>query len=236
MKTLLGCMVVSLLLHGCAGNQGTAPEDMSLAKHQAAAEREERAAAAIEARQDAARRAETGDCDPTQGGCWTSRVERSSEYASQVQRHRELAAKHRAASSALARAEAEACQGLSDADRDMSPFAHREDIRSVVPLEEPQRIGRQTLGRTVGARVIFRAVPGMTAEWLQRLVNCHLARAAASGYEMPGMEYCPLMLEGVTATVFSVGDGFAVDIRSDDPQTQEAILQRARALAPQREE
>jgi len=114
----------------------------------------------------------------------------------------------------------------------MSPFAHRDDIRSVQPLQETQQVGKGTISRQVGARVVFRANPGMTAEWLQRVVDCHLARAAAAGHEMPEMDYCPLMLPGVTARVTSVGDGFAVDIRSNDPATQDAIVKRTAALAP----
>ena len=47
---------------------------------------------------------------------------------------------------------------------------------------------------------------------------------------MPEMSYCPLVLKGVKATVSSVGDGFAVDVTSEDPKTVELILQRAEAL------
>jgi hypothetical protein len=70
----------------------------------------------------------------------------------------------------------------------------------------------------------------MTAEWLQRVIDCHLARAAAAGYQMPEMTYCPLTLKGVTAKVTSVGDGFAVDIKAQDPGTVNLVIARAEAL------
>jgi hypothetical protein len=60
---------------------------------------------------------------------------------------------------ATARAEARACQGIPAADRDTSPFARSEDIERVEPLLEGPRGGH-----TVGARVVFRALPAMTAE------------------------------------------------------------------------
>ncbi len=140
-----------------------------------------------------------------------------------------MAADHRAASQALRDAEANACVGIPEGDRDESPFQHREDIESVSPIFVP--LSAKTGGqRLVGATVRFRAVPGMTAEWLQRIVDCHMARNAAMGYEMPEMGECPLMIKGATATVISIGNGFAVSVRSDDVDAASAIRQRAQAL------
>ena len=75
-----------------------------------------------------------------------------------------------------------------------------------------------------------KAVPGLTKEYLQRLVNCHLARNASVGFVMPEMGSCPLSVKGATATVESAGPGFRVDIRADDGQAAEEILKKARAL------
>jgi hypothetical protein len=219
------------IVAGCASNQGTHPQDMNMAGHEHAAKQEEAKAAEHQAQQTASPQ-ETNTSCLSQGVCWGDVADPNAEHAARAERHRELAAKHRGAATALARAEAQSCVGIAESDRDMSPFAHRDDIRSVQPVQENQQVGKGTVSRQVGARVVFRAVPGMTAEWLQRLVDCHLARAAAAGNEMPEMDYCPLMLKGVTARVSSVGDGFAVDIRSSDPATQDAILKRVNALAP----
>jgi hypothetical protein len=49
----------------------------------------------------------------------------------------------------------------------------------------------------------------MTAEWLQRLTDCHIARNAALGHVAPAMPDCPLVPMGVTARVTSTGGGFA---------------------------
>ena len=90
--------------------------------------------------------------------------------------------------------------------------------------------GKSQPVRTEGAIVTFRAVPGMTAQWLQRVVDCHLARNAALGHDVPEMGYCPLVPKGVTAKASGTEAGFAVVIRADDSQTAQEVLKRARAL------
>jgi hypothetical protein len=130
----------------------------------------------------------------------------------------------------LARAESVSCAGIDEADRDVSPFYHREDISSVVPYERTVQTGKQTSKELAGATVTFRAVPMLTAEWLQHEINCHLARAAAVGFDMPEMNYCPLMLKGVKATVSASGDTFLVQVVSDDVNTAKEILSRSQAL------
>jgi hypothetical protein len=125
---------------------------------------------------------------------------------------------------------AQACAGIDEDDRDMSPFYHREDIASVSAAEETITAGKGSSTRKSGARIVFRAVPGLTAEWLQREVDCHIARSAALGHSMPEMAYCPLVMKDVKAKVSSTGDGFAVEVTSADPKMVEEILRRAQAL------
>jgi hypothetical protein len=86
------------------------------------------------------------------------------------------------------------------------------------------------MNKTTGSDIVFRAAPGMTAEWLQRIVDCHVARASAVGHEMPEMSYCPLELRSVMAKVTSTGDGFAIAVTSSDPETIKEIARRSDAL------
>lgn len=216
-STCVGWMAIgATVVAGCGGTPGARPHDMSEAAHEEAAQDQEQQAAAIDAGRPR----------------WSSDVEPTGADRAEAERHRRAAADHRAAAEALRSAEGQACVGIDDRDRDMSPFGHRADISAVAPLTETVQTGRITAENTVGATVVFRARPGMTEEWLQRLVDCHLARNAAMGHQMPEMEYCPLMPAGVTARVRSTGNGFAISVRSDDPATAEEVLRRARALAP----
>ena len=122
---------------------------------------------------------------PGYAGCypyWTSVANPTQYHLDEARRRRAIADQHRAASKKLRDAEARACQGVPPADRDTSPFARVEDIDRVETL-------RSTSARdptsVEGARIVFRALPAMTAEWLQRLVTCHAARDAAIGFRGP---------------------------------------------------
>ena len=99
---------------------------------------------------------------------------------------------------------------------------------------EPDAMSAAEHERLTGAEIVFDARPGMTAEWLQRVVDCHLARNAAIGFDTASadMPYCPLAVRGARAQVTSVGDGFAVDVTADDPASVGEIVRRADLLHP----
>jgi hypothetical protein len=227
------------ILGACAGTPGTQPHEMSAARHEAMAEQAERGAALHQAQYDAGASETTAHCGRTNftvatgvatPACWTSTRNPTAEHMEQASELRRIAAEHRTASEALRDAEARACVGVSDEDRDESPFAHREDIASAEALYASVSSGKGQYSRLQGATITFRAVPGMTAQWLQRIVDCHLARNAALGHDVPEMPYCPLVPRGVTATVTPVSAGFAVAVTSDDVDTATEVFRRARTL------
>lgn len=213
MKPMCHLILAALAVSCTTGPQ---PHDTSIAGHQRAASEHERAAQNLEAACPSAPAAP----------CWTSRDKAA------IAAHHEAALRHRAASAALVAAEKQACTGIPEADVETSPFEHRADIASVESLIGRELTGKLVAERQVGALVTFRAIPGLTAEWLQRLVDCHLARNAALGHDVPEMPDCPLVPRGVEARVRSTGNGFAVEIRSNNRDIASEILARARRLAP----
>lgn len=219
MRVMTWCLVATLV-GSCGAAAGTHPHEMSAAQH-------EQAGRADDARADE----EAVACGSTGGErgdrpCWSIGSERSAE-------HRHVAAEHRAAAQALRDAEAQACVGIDEGDRDTSPFQHRDDIASVTRLVDSIPQGDATpIERLAGATVVFRAIRGMSAEWLQRVVDCHLARNSAVGHDMPEMPGCPLVPAGASARVRSTGDGFAVDIRAENDASAAEILRRAETLLP----
>lgn len=224
-----------LVCLGCAArNPGARPHDMGAAEHEQTAAEHDATAAAADAQYDPSATETHRRCGGGKGAhpCWTSVTNPTDVYLREAETHRKMAEEHRAASAALVAAEGAACSGLDPEDRDESPFeAHAADIASVSPLTV-HRGGKQPDERLVGAVVTVRAVEGLTAEWLQRVVDCHLARNAAVGHEMPEMPDCPLVPKGASATVASTGSGFAVTIQSEDEGAAEDILARARRLSP----
>lgn len=227
---LLSAAALASLSFACAADPGTRPHDMSAADHQAAAQSESSAAEAHADQQDPSATQKQPVCSG-KGGCWTSTSNPTAQHGDDAKQHRDLAAKHRAASTALADAEARSCAGVSAEDRDMSPFAHKEDIQSVSPLTKETKSGKGSNTKEVGVTVVFRAVEGLTAEWLQRVVDCHLARASSVGHDMAEMSYCPLVPKGAEATVTSAGNGFAVNISAKDQATVDEIKKRGAMLS-----
>jgi len=165
---------------------------------------------------------------PDAGPCWTSLAHRSAEHLRVAAEHRRRAAPIRAALPSLRDAEARACAGTSEYDREVSLFDHREDIVRIDDMWEGGKALRAR--RELGAVVAFRPLPGMSREWLQRVVDCHIARSAVLGGDVPWMPECPLALQNVHTRVIRTGDGFEVEIRSDDPATVREIRRRLHAL------
>ncbi len=230
---LVALVTVTLVL-GCGGTPGAQPHDMSAAGHEAMASSEEQSAREHRDRYEPDAGARVQECRhraARSGGevCWTSTANPTEEHLRHAEEHRKRAADHRAASQALRDAEARACTGIAVEDRDQSPFQHREDIASVEPLNVLQG-GKQATDRLEGAVIVFRALPGMTAQWLQRVIDCHLARNAALGHDVPEMPYCPLVPKDVTASVTPTANGFAVAVRANDAATANEVLRRSRQL------
>lgn len=218
-------LAFALIAVGCTP-PGTRPHDMSAREHIEAARAEDEAAE----RHACGSPATAEHAAP----CWTDDAEASEAHRAEMDEHRRLAAAHRAASDALLRAEERACVGVPQDARDSSPFEHRADVQSVTDLDDEQHLGRAAVRRPAGVVVVLRAVPALTAEWLERVIECHLARNAAVGHDMPEMAYCPLVPRGVTATVRSVRAGFAVEIRADSREGVDEIRRRARLLVVDR--
>lgn len=229
MKTTLA----TILLAACTSTApGAHPHDMSAALHEGAANREAEAADREAAKYDPNARAVVQGCGPYDDVCWRSKRNPTAEYQRMADEHRRAAAQHRAASAALRDAEAKACAGIPDDDRDISPFERREDIASIESVTEQRwtGTGRSRRPVTAGVRVTFQPVPGLTTEKLQREVDCHLARAAVLGHDLPEMPDCPLVPKGAEAHVFATAQGLAVVVRAEDLTAAADIVARAERL------
>ncbi len=151
--------------------------------------------------------------------CWGSSDD---GYRAAIEEHLQLLAARRNAAKELSEATERACADLSDFDRDVSPFAHRSDIVKVERLEADDRL--------VGARVFFRAVSGLSASRLRRIVDCHIAQAAELDHRVPDESFCPLNPPEVRAIVRDARVGYVIDVASADPEAAFEVLRRALEL------
>ena len=122
-----------------------------------------------------------------------------------------------------------ACRGVPQEQWSAEELTRQQDIKAVQEIKAEGPVSEtETTTERAGARILLRAQPGVTAEWLQRIAECHMARVAASS---PATQ-SPLDVKGASVTVQTVGDGFAVDITSTDRVVAKQIFARARALVP----
>ncbi|MGH1347612.1 MAG: hypothetical protein ACRBN8_39005 [Nannocystales bacterium] len=175
---------------------------MSAAAHEQAAQGEDREAEAHQKQfREEGWSTGSGGCSTYCFDTWSNP---SSEHAKEAKKHRVIAEQHRKASEALRKAEERSCVGIPQRDRDVSPFLHVGDISRVERVSEERASGTY--------EVEFSRVPGLDAQAMQRLLDCHIARNAVVGQEPAGMESCPLVPTGVEASVEPRGTGILVRI------------------------
>jgi hypothetical protein len=139
-----------------------------------------------------------------------------------------------ATSTQRAGTEAGTCAGISEEGRTEGPFVQSEAITSVEPLViEDYPRSNPPIHRMVGAVVMVRSSPGVTAEWLQRLADCNAAHSAALSQSGRGTSDSPLDLPRVVTNVSPTPDGFKVEMQSYDPKTAREILSRSQRIYDQ---
>jgi hypothetical protein len=119
---------------------------------------------------------------------------------------------------------------LPEVDRDINPLDRRNELVAVDEIRSyPRWSGKplQGYGPTEGASVTMVAMPGLTREYLARVVDCHIELGASSSASMASN---PLAVPGATATVASAGTTFRIDIRGSDRDSAKAIALRAKQL------
>lgn len=237
---LAGCGL--LLQLGCAPKAQTARPPMSAAEHLAEAERHdadarslEESAAAVE-HTGAPTRATCGDTASTElvtsgterlhilPPCWAGEVDavrRDRVHAAQL---RADARRHRIQARELVRTEQQWCAGLPEAELDHTPFDHREDLRAVQAELEGDRVR--------GARILFKPVKGLSADWMRQTLACHQAMASAEGFgaDHDHLASCPSTVSGARTEVLETPEGLEVVVRAIDPAAALIIYARAEAL------
>jgi hypothetical protein len=161
--------------------------------------------------------------------CWSSLAVQEGHEREQADYQLKLATEHRKVAKGLRDAEARACTGVSEYDRAVSPFTHQKDIADVSPIIDTSAgaKGRRVLGITV----TFRPVTGLTAERLQKIADCHIARNTALGHDVPELHDCPLV-PFVTALVTHRAEGLAIEVRGQDPAAVDEVIRCGHVLGP----
>ena len=136
-------------------------------------------------------------------------------------------ADHLAAARDLRRLELAACVDVPEVDRERGPFARRERIAEVDIVHD--KLYPKWPAQAVGVSVALRAAPGMTEQWVGRVLECHLAHRALVG-ATASQQACPLDAEDTRVAVSSTSTGFRVAITSRDPAVARSVIDSCLAL------
>lgn len=158
--------------------------------------------------------------------CWDVADETAARQRALAAREQRRADDERRAATRLVEDENAACRGLAEHELDHSPFEHRTAIAAVIPHREA--------GRIRGVRIVFRAVPGLTAAWMRQAIACHRARFERLGGPATYLPDDPSLVIGAIATVEMHGRHLEVVIASSDDGSARVALGRAQDLVRDR--
>jgi hypothetical protein len=138
-----------------------------------------------------------------------------------------LAQQHLDAANRLRNDERVACEGVPDAERVGGPFAQPQNVTNVDVVRDRVLLPKGFL-EPVGVAVYIKAQPGMTQQWLGRIVACHVAHVAAIGGEdRPS----PLSVANTQVAVSSTAVGFRITVTSKDSGVARSVIDRGEQLA-----
>lgn len=190
-----------LVVTGCGAAQGTQPEDMSVAQHQAAAEQHQQEAqhAGVHVSYAYVR---------GRGGTSDFLIEHDRSTV-----HRTLSGGHAAAAQALVDREAGACVGVGEADRGECPFEG----------------GNGTVTDVEGGVEFHLDVDPANGAQVEAMARCHHATMAVIGLD--DFLACPLAVRDIAISVAPGADGGVVlRVTTADPAAVDELRRRAHTM------
>jgi hypothetical protein len=138
-----------------------------------------------------------------------------------------LAQEHLDAANRLRNDERVACEGVPDADRLGGPFAQPQNVTAVDVVRDRVLLPKGFM-QPVGVAVYIKAEPGMTQQWLGRIIACNVAHVAAmGGADRPS----PLSVANTQVAVSSTSVGFRVTVTSKDASVARSVIDKGEELA-----
>jgi hypothetical protein len=138
-----------------------------------------------------------------------------------------LALEHIEAAKQLRNEESAACEGVPDADRLGGPFAQAQRVTNVEIVRDRVLLPKGPI-QPVGVAVYMKAEPGMTQQWLGRVIACHVAHVAVVGSaERPS----PLSVANTKVSIASTSVGFRITVTSKDSDVARSVINKGEELA-----
>jgi hypothetical protein len=137
------------------------------------------------------------------------------------------AAAHIEAANRLRYDEQVACEGVSDGERASGPFARPGGVTDVEVVRD-RGVFPKAPPVPVGVAVYLRAEPGLTQQWLGRVIECHRAHIALAGHSG---QRSPLAVPDAVVAVSTTFEGFRVTVTSKNQDVAHVIVDKGQELA-----
>jgi hypothetical protein len=126
-----------------------------------------------------------------------------------------------------------ACHEVPEAESHLAVLLSADDVLRVDAIGPRTHVDDPNVPPGEGARIVVAAQPFVTSAWLQKVVDCHVARRAALG-QAAGASRSPLDVAGAKIIVSAEPGTLAINIASTDRQAAREVLSRSLALVPAR--
>jgi hypothetical protein len=154
--------------------------------------------------------------------CWNPAEEYAQRQRLATERLHRRAQHERHAAAGLIEAELAACGGISPAEIEHSPFAHRQEIAEIIPHRER--------GQIRGVRIVFKPVVGLSPAWMEQAIACHRARFERLGEPPTYLADDPTLVAGAVTTVGLHRGHLEVLVETRDDVAAHVALGRAQDL------
>ncbi len=120
------------------------------------------------------------------------------------------------------------CAGVADAEAQNPSFLASSSVNGVRPFMGERHYIKFTEPELRGADIDIRSTPGMTRQWLTRVLRCHVARRSVQGPQDGVAD--PFVVGTPDLLVLETDTGFVVRVAGRDRADGVEILRRAKML------
>jgi hypothetical protein len=122
------------------------------------------------------------------------------------------------------------CAGIPDSERDHPSALQPPELEAVRSAMGERRLIKLTVPELRGAELLVRPNPGVSKQWLTRVVRCHVAYHDIAGPRLQESSPDPLVVDGSEITVDDTDTSFVIRIKGANKAEGQEILARAQRL------
>jgi hypothetical protein len=125
------------------------------------------------------------------------------------------------------------CAGVPDAERDHPSMLQPPELEGVRKSMGERHMIKYSVPEVRGAELLVRPSPGISRQWIARVIQCHVAYRDLPGGSSPESLSDPLLVDEAKVSFGETDTSFVIRIQGETMTEGEEILARAQRLVPQ---